>query len=405
MADHSIHETTRKSMNPNLNGSEQRDGGGEDGSVHLEGLTKMYGGFAALKEIDLHVRSGELFSILGPSGSGKSTMLHLIAGFTQATSGTVRISGKNVNRVPSNRRGLGVIFQSYNLFPHMSVRDNIAYPLSVRRVSKEETEERVMRVLSLVGMDGSEGKLPHQLSGGQQQRIAIARALVFNPRVLLMDEPMSALDRKIRRNLQVEFKRIQRSIGVTMIYVTHDQEEALMMSDRLAVLNNGLIEQVGTPAELYENPASLFTAQFIGDSETFPAHLSHVGEGQATAVLRDGTMLGCRPVAAAVGDPVWLNVRSERIELAHEAGQATGVPGEVRDVMYVGDTVRYIVAAPALGEVAVTVLNTPSAVRFGVGQKVRLTISPTELNTFPRQDEEASPRSPVPAGVLEAHDA
>ena len=347
-----------------------------EGSVALRDVSKIYGRTTALANASLDIASGELFSILGPSGSGKSTLLHLIAGFIQPTSGSIKVSDREVSALPPYKRGLGVVFQSYNLFPHMSVFDNVAFPLAIRRTPAAEVRDRVAEVLRLVGMAGTEERLPDQLSGGQQQRVAIARAIVFQPRVLLMDEPMSALDRKIRQSLQVEFKRLQRQIGVTMIYVTHDQEEALMMSDRLAVINHGRIEQVGTPEELYETPQSLFVAEFIGDSQTIVGELMTAESSRATARIEDGSTVECRLVDGRLGEDVSLNIRSERIAIQavgpHASGSTVGgIAGVVSEVLYGGSTVRYIVSTAA-GSLTATELNAGRGPLLDLGQSVRL---------------------------------
>lgn len=234
--------------------------------IRLHGISKHYPSSIALNDVSLTVQPGEFMTFLGPSGSGKTTTLNLIAGFTDLTTGSVHIDGRRMDDVPVHRRELGIVFQQYALFPHLSVFDNVSFPLAQRKVSKEDRRDRVARALTTAGLQGFERRYPKELSGGQQQRVALARALVFEPRVLLLDEPLGALDKKLREQLQLELRRIHREVGRTFVFVTHDQEEALTLSDRIAVFNDGGIEQVGTAEDLYERPASRFVAEFIGES-------------------------------------------------------------------------------------------------------------------------------------------
>src|SRR6266567_8624280 len=232
--------------------------------VAVRDLSKSYGPATAVSGVSINVRAGEFLSLLGPSGSGKTTLLMMIAGFEAPTAGAIHIDDRDITELAPNKRNIGMVFQRYALFPHMSVADNIAFPLRMRRTPKAEIRRRVEAALALVQLEEYGGRLPSQLSGGQQQRIAVARALVFEPPVLLMDEPLGALDKNLREQMQIEIKRIQQSLGVTVIYVTHDQEEALTMSDRIAVMRNGCLEQIGSPTELYDNPATSFVADFVG---------------------------------------------------------------------------------------------------------------------------------------------
>lgn len=356
------------------------------GTVKLVNVSKDYGRTKALTGANISIQAGELFSILGPSGSGKSTLLHLIAGFTEPSAGEIYISGIPITPTPAHKRGLGVVFQSYNLFPHMNVFENVAYPLTVRGMKSTTASERVREVLALVGMDGAESKLPSQLSGGQQQRIAIARAIVFEPAVLLMDEPMSALDRKIRDSMQVEFRRLQRRLGITMIYVTHDQEEALMMSDRLAVVKDGNIEHCGSPQDVYNSPRSLFVAQFIGDSHTLEGELvSRDGSGSALARLKNGDLVGCKLFSGEVGQTVALNVRTERLTINDlkpaDPGTNLVLDGKVSEILFKGITVRYVVET-AVGELIATSINPESANAISRGDNVVLTSDAQNIRCF-----------------------
>ncbi|MFI9625904.1 ABC transporter ATP-binding protein [Streptomyces sp. NPDC052042] len=307
-------------------------------AVWLRQLTKRYGGRAAVDRVSLDIEVGEFMTFLGPSGSGKTTTLNMIAGFSRATEGSITVDGVDVAGLPPHRRDLGMVFQHYALFPHMTVTKNIAFPLEQRKVPKAEIATRVAEALRMVQLEGMADRLPSQLSGGQQQRVALARAVVFNPRVLLMDEPLGALDKKLREQLQGEIARMHRELGITFVFVTHDQEEALALSDRIAVFNEGRIEQVGTPEELYERPATLFVARFLGESNVF------TGRRTAPGVLTgDGYELAVPPgTDTAVGgkDQVALVVRPERMRLlapgeaapeAHNTLDAT-----VTEIVYFG---------------------------------------------------------------------
>jgi putative spermidine/putrescine transport system ATP-binding protein len=308
-------------------------------AVRLEGVEKRYGDVVAVAGIDLDVRDGEFFSMLGPSGSGKTTTLRMIAGFELPTAGRVLLHGADVTNVPPFDRDVNTVFQDYALFPHMTVGDNVAYGLMVRKIAKAERTTRVTEALRMVRLDGFEKRKPSQLSGGQRQRVALARALVNRPRVLLLDEPLGALDLKLREEMQIELKGIQQQVGITFIYVTHDQEEALTMSDRLAVFNGGRIEQVGAPAEVYERPGSRFVAGFVGTSNLL------TGEVAERIVGRRGTF----------------TIRPEKIHLGEPAAEAgpdeTVADGTVRDVVYLGSDTRYVVMLDAGGQLTVTQQN------------------------------------------------
>ncbi|WP_380280602.1 ABC transporter ATP-binding protein [Kitasatospora purpeofusca] len=305
--------------------------------VRLRGLTKRYAGRAAVDGVSLDIELGEFMTFLGPSGSGKTTTLNMIAGFTKATEGAITVDGTDVADLPPHRRDLGMVFQHYALFPHMTVAKNIAFPLEQRKVTKPEIARRVAEALRMVQLEEMADRLPSRLSGGQQQRVALARAIVFNPRVLLMDEPLGALDKKLREQLQGEIARMHRELGITFVFVTHDQEEALALSDRIAVFNEGRIEQVGTPEELYERPATLFVARFLGESNVFTGRLTGpgrlTGDGYELAVPEAGA-------GAAASEEVALIVRPERMRLlATEDFAPFGhntLAGTVAEVVYFG---------------------------------------------------------------------
>jgi putative spermidine/putrescine transport system ATP-binding protein len=308
-------------------------------AVRLESVEKHYGDVVAVAGVDLEVRDGEFFSMLGPSGSGKTTTLRMIAGFELPTSGRILLHGADVTAIPPFDRDVNTVFQDYALFPHMTVGDNVAYGLVVRKVAKADRLSRVTEALRMVRLEGYEKRKPSQLSGGQRQRVALARALVNRPRVLLLDEPLGALDLKLREEMQIELKAIQQAVGITFIYVTHDQEEALTMSDRLAVFNQGRIEQIGAPAEVYERPLTRFVAGFVGTSNLLR------GEAAERILGTSGTF----------------TIRPEKIRLAAPDATVgpdeTSATGVVRGVVYLGPDTRYVVTLDAGGELVVTQQN------------------------------------------------
>jgi len=317
---------------------------GADAYVEFDGVSKSYDGIAQIvRNLHLTVHEGEFLTLLGPSGSGKTTCLMMLAGFEVPTGGSIRFNGQPVDAVPPRRRNIGMVFQNYALFPHMTVGANLAFPLEVRRLDKDAVAERVARALQLARLEGFEDRRPGQLSGGQQQRVAIARALVFEPRLVLMDEPLGALDRRLREEMQFEIRRIQRTLGVTVVYVTHDQQEAMAMSDRVAVFNGGRIEQVAAPEVLYEEPERPFVASFIGDNNLLRGVVAAV-DGDTCDVTVGGLTVNAFMVEAhAVGDEVVLAVRPERTGLAAEPGMYTNeFEVEVRDMAFLGDHLRVL---------------------------------------------------------------
>ena len=328
-----------------------------DAAVRLVAVRKVFGETEAVAGIDLEIADGEFFAMLGPSGSGKTTTLRMIAGFEQPTSGRILLHGHDVTGVPPFDRDVNTVFQDYALFPHMDVAENVGYGLMVRKVDRSERERRVTDALRMVRLTSFGHRKPSQLSGGQRQRVALARALVNRPRVLLLDEPLGALDLKLREEMQIELKAIQQQVGITFIYVTHDQEEALTMSDRLAVFSEGRIEQVGSPADVYERPATAFVAGFVGTSNLLR------GEVARAVIGAEGTF----------------TVRPEKIRMA-DPDTAVGddelsAMGEIRDVIYLGSDTRYIVALEAGGELVVTQQNLETSsmeVLAARGRPVRL---------------------------------
>ena len=329
-------------------------------AIHVTSLRKRYGGVTALADVDLEVRAGEFFTLLGPSGSGKTTLLRLIAGFERPDGGRIELAGRDVTRVPPYARDVNTVFQDYALFPHMTVAENIEYGLRVRHVAKAQRRAKVDQALEMVRLPGLGGRKPAQLSGGQRQRVALARAIVNEPSVLLLDEPLGALDLKLRQEMQLELQRVQRVVGITFVYVTHDQEEALTMSDRIAVLSQGRIEQIGGPAEVYERPRTPFVAGFIGVSNL---------------IQRDGHTITVRPekitlVAGDEPDPPGTHAE----------------PGRIRDVIYAGVLTRYVVDLDGGGELVVSRQNTEapsSGDGLSEGRQVRLAWRPEQAFTIP----------------------
>ncbi len=319
-------------------------GSSGDAMVLFEQVQKSYDGETlVVKNLNLEISRGEFLTMLGPSGSGKTTCLMMVAGFEAATHGEIYLDGRPINSVPPHKRGIGMVFQNYALFPHMTIAENLAFPLQVRGVSKADAQQKVQRALDMVQMgNGSfHGRRPAQLSGGQQQRVALARALVFEPELVLMDEPLGALDKQLREHMQFEIKHIHESLGVTVIYVTHDQSEALTMSDRIAVFNDGVIQQLSPPDELYENPQNSFVAQFIGENNKLTGEVSAVNGDQCTVRLADGTeLLADKVNVGGVGDRTTVSLRPERIELFPTEKLENLVEGKVEELIYLGDHIR-----------------------------------------------------------------
>lgn len=311
-------------------------------SVELRNVVKGYGhGMAnAVDDVSLSIKGGEFMTFLGPSGSGKTTTLNMIAGFLGMTSGTILIAGEDVSRTPAHKRDLGMVFQHYALFPHLNVLENVCFPLRRRGLGKKEAHIAARSVLQTVGLEGFEERLPKQLSGGQQQRVAVARAVVYNPRVVLMDEPLGALDKRLREQVQTEIKRLHRELGLTFIYVTHDQEEALALSDRIAVFNGGRVAQMGTTDELYERPANRFVANFLGESTILPG--SRDGD---VFVMENGTRVPL-PAKFGASAPASVMVRPEYLHLSPDAKSAVDGPrinGTVAETMYLGSGKKSVV--------------------------------------------------------------
>ena len=356
-----------------------RPAAGERPALVLRALTKHFGSAVAVDGIDLDVRPGEFLTLLGPSGSGKTTTLRMVAGFMAPTSGSIEIDGSDMTRVPPHRRDVGMVFQNYALFPHMTAAENVAFPLRMRRRPGAEIKKRVGEALDLVKLGSFGDRYPRQLSGGQQQRIALARAVVFEPRLLLMDEPLGALDRKLRESLQLEIIRVSRELGATVLYVTHDQEEALVMSDRIAIFSMGRIEQLGSGADLYDRPASLFVADFIGESNILRGRYE-VDGGAGGWMTRDETRWRVGAASAgrsdvASGAAAALVVRPERMRVLTDGATPDGLntaDATVDEVLYLGPDIKYQLALPWGQRISIREPRELDARELARGERVRI---------------------------------
>ncbi|MBS3650251.1 ABC transporter ATP-binding protein [Pseudaminobacter sp. 19-2017] len=348
---------------------------GRGAAIDIRSVSKVYGNFTALDNVSLGIRPGEFMTLLGPSGSGKTTTLNVVAGFTEITGGNLEVGGSSVVGIPAHKRNIGVVFQHYALFPHMTVGRNVAYPLALRKVPSAEREKRVKQALEMVKMSDFAHRYPSELSGGQQQRVALARAIVFDPPLLLMDEPLGALDKKLREWLQLEIKRIHRELGTTFVYVTHDQEEALVLSDRIAVFNRGRIEQVGTGRELYDEPQTLFVARFIGDSTVLRGQAN--SDGTSTAISIAGETVTMDKRLPGNGAPVLL-LRPEKLALRRRGnGQGESglnrLSGTVTEAIYLGSGSKYEVR---LKDGSTAIVRSPLGEQsFDIGEAVEVTFA------------------------------
>jgi len=347
--------------------------GGVEGSAELriDGAAKRFGEVAALDGVSLQVAPGELLTILGPSGSGKTTLLKVVAGFEKPDAGSVRVDGVEITALPPARRDIGMVFQNYALFPHLTVERNVAFPLEMRNVAKPEIARRVAEALALVELTGYGQRLPRQLSGGQQQRVALARAIVFNPRLLLLDEPFGALDRKLRETMQLEVRRLQRRLGLTTIFITHDQEEALVLSDRIAVMNRGTIQQIATTTEIYERPANDFVADFVGESNIFHGTMNTPG----SVTLDGGRTLAVRSDKSA-GAKVGVLMRPERFG----PSGTNAFAGEVVESVYLGTSFKLRLACE--GGLELLVRQPARGPLPAPGARVAVGIDPESIHVF-----------------------
>jgi len=350
--------------------------GSEKAFVKFDRVQKSYDGETlVVKDLNLELPKGEFLTMLGPSGSGKTTCLMMLAGFETATHGDILLDGVSINNIPPHKRGIGMVFQNYALFPHMSVAENLAFPLEVRKIDKAEREAKISRALDMVEMGSFAGRRPTQLSGGQQQRIALARALVFEPELVLMDEPLGALDKQLREKMQFEITNLAHDLGITVVYVTHDQTEALTMSDRVAVFNDGRIQQLASPDKLYEEPENSFVAQFIGENNTLQGAVVELKKDRALVQLDDGGLIECKPVnISAVGERTRISIRPERVEYNKKrmSKSAHTLTAEVLEFIYMGDIFRTRLRVAGNDEFIVKTRNAPDQERLTPGQQIEI---------------------------------
>jgi spermidine/putrescine transport system ATP-binding protein len=353
------------------------------GEVQLVDLVKRFGEFTAVAGINLDMPSGEFFSLLGPSGCGKTTTLRMIAGFEKPSEGQILLDGTDMAQTPPHKRNVNTVFQSYALFPHLTVEDNVAFGLRYKDISKDEARRRVGEKLEMVGLTDFGNRRPNQLSGGQQQRVALARALVLEPAVLLLDEPLGALDAKLRKRLQIDLKTLQEQVGITFVYVTHDQEEALTMSDRIAVMSQGRVEQVGGPKEIYEEPATAYVADFLGVSNLMEARASGPGEGGCKVQLGDFALVAGQGDDSTTGDAK-ITIRPERVDLQpHGASGQNVIPGMVERVVYVGSVLQIILNLAPGQRIQAWVQNEGDELTFASGTPVSVRFPPEALRVLP----------------------
>ncbi|MFN3971813.1 MAG: ABC transporter ATP-binding protein [Gemmobacter sp.] len=359
---------------------------GAGGFVVFDHVQKSYDGETlVVKDLNLSIGKGEFLTMLGPSGSGKTTCLMMLAGFETATHGEIRLDGRPINQVPPEKRGIGMVFQNYALFPHMTVGENLSFPLEVRGMGKADREAKVARALDMVQMGAFISRRPAQLSGGQQQRIALARALVFDPALVLMDEPLGALDKQLREHMQFEIKHLHDSLGITVVYVTHDQGEALTMSDRVAVFNDGVIQQLAAPDELYERPLNSFVAQFIGENNKLLGTVEEIAGGRATVRLDSGEVIDATPVNVdRKGQKTLVSIRPERVEYKPEAlpEGAHTIEAEVLEFIYMGDLYRTRLRVAGSEEFVIKSRNTLGQRRLEPGEKIRIGWAPQDARAL-----------------------
>ena len=346
-----------------------------DPFVSFKGVQKSYDGESlVVKNLNLDIAAGEFLTMLGPSGSGKTTCLMMLAGFETATHGDIELGGRPINNIPPHKRGIGMVFQNYALFPHMTVGENLAFPLNVRNMPKAEVEEKVRSVLDMVQMITFIDRKPAQLSGGQQQRVALARALVFSPELVLMDEPLGALDKQLREHMQYEIKHIHENLGVTVVYVTHDQSEALTMSNRIAVFDDGVIQQLADPVTLYEKPENSFVAQFIGENNQMVGTVASVSKGIATINLDSGAEVKALAVnISGVGSRTTLSVRPERcVIVTKKSATVSRLDGKIEELIYLGDHIRCRMNVAGDDQFIMKVPNTSSELGLEIGATLKI---------------------------------
>jgi putative spermidine/putrescine transport system ATP-binding protein len=357
-----------------------------DAFVAFEHVQKSYDGVSlVVKDLNLSIGKGEFLTMLGPSGSGKTTCLMMLAGFETATHGEIRLDGTPINQVPPHKRGIGMVFQNYALFPHMTVGENLSFPLEVRGMGRDERETKIKRALDMVQMGAFANRRPAQLSGGQQQRIALARALVFDPKLVLMDEPLGALDKQLREHMQFEIKHLHESLGITVVYVTHDQGEALTMSDRVAVFNDGRIQQLAPPADLYERPENSFVAQFIGENNKLLGTIEELTGDKALVRLTTGELIDATAVnAKEKGGKTLVSIRPERVEFKPEMMPpgAHMIDAEVLEIIYMGDILRAVLRVAGSDDFVMKMRNTLGQTKLSPGQKIKVGWHPQDARAL-----------------------
>ncbi len=357
-----------------------------DRFVAFDHVQKSYDGETlVVKDLNLHIAKGEFLTMLGPSGSGKTTCLMMLAGFETATNGDIKLDGRPINQVPPHKRGIGMVFQNYALFPHMTVGENLSFPLEVRGMGKADREAKVKRALDMVQMYAFINRRPAQLSGGQQQRIALARALVFDPKLVLMDEPLGALDKQLREHMQFEIKHLHESLGITVVYVTHDQGEALTMSDRIAVFNDGRIQQLAPPADLYERHDNSFVAGFIGENNKLYGMVESIEKGRALVRLESGELIDATPVNVTTkGQKTLVSIRPERVEFKADLlpADAHMIEAEVREVIYMGDLFRTVLRVAGSEEFVIKSRNTLGQRVLVPGEKIKIGWAPQDARAL-----------------------
>jgi putative spermidine/putrescine transport system ATP-binding protein len=342
--------------------------------VKFDKVDKSYDGkVLVVKDLNLDIAEGEFITMLGPSGSGKTTCLMMLAGFETPTNGEIYLDGNPISNIPPHKRGIGMVFQNYALFPHMTVYENLAFPLRVRKISKDDTDKKVEKALSMVSLSGFGSRMPAQLSGGQQQRVAVARALVFDPAVVLMDEPLGALDKNLRESMQYEIKHIHESIGVTVVYVTHDQSEALTMSNRIAVFNDGKVQQLSSPDKLYEEPVNSFVAEFIGENNTFQGEVEDISNDRCKIKLDSGGEIFANPIRVkSKGEKSIVSLRPERAIIDPEEKMDNKFKGKIEEVIYHGDHTRLRLDLLGNKEFILKVPNSSARMDIKLGNEINI---------------------------------
>ena len=352
--------------------------------VKFAKVDKSYDGkVLVVKDLNLDIAEGEFITMLGPSGSGKTTCLMMLAGFETPTNGEIYLDGNPISNIPPHKRGIGMVFQNYALFPHMTVYENLAFPLRVRKIPKDEIDKKVDKALSMVSLAGYESRMPGQLSGGQQQRVAVARALVFDPAVVLMDEPLGALDKNLRESMQYEIKHIHESIGVTVVYVTHDQGEALTMSNRIAVFNDGKVQQLSSPDQLYESPVNSFVAKFIGENNTFAGEVIDVTNGKCKVKLNSGGEIFANPITVkSKGEKTTVSLRPERALINPDEKMDNSHKGKIEEVIYHGDHTRVRLNLLGNNEFILKIPNSSANLDIKLGNEINIGWNSTDARAL-----------------------